>query len=181
MLTEYEQFVAKMWMNTGEPNELAVAALGLAGESAELADKVFECCRASIDKDQRKDVINELGDIQFYIVKIASLYDLSFAEVLLYEVGQRPIMRTNLEAVIKLVASAGIAVERIKKVLRGDKYTEKEVREVVLEGLGKTQHYLQVLGRFFNASNSVIIDANIEKLEGRKTRRGTLRGDGDNR
>jgi NTP pyrophosphatase (non-canonical NTP hydrolase) len=63
-----------------EARHYMVAALGLAGEAGEVADlykKQFEQSR----EPTRAQLIGELGDVLWYIARIAALEDISLAEV----------------------------------------------------------------------------------------------------
>lgn len=145
-----------------------------------MADKVerFLCFEG---RASRGDVIREMGDVLFYIVKIASLHGAGLREVISAS--------AMFERVSSLVATprvalhvcidAGKVVERVKKRLRGDDCSG--YNEAVIKALGETLSTLSALSNRFGSCMQEVMEGNVEKLTDRKARRGTLRGDGDDR
>lgn len=67
-------------------NELAAIsylALGLNGEAGEVADQVKKAIRndGRINDERRKKIIDELGDVLWYVTRIAIEFDVSMTDV----------------------------------------------------------------------------------------------------
>lgn len=91
-------------------------------------------------------------------------------------------------ATLGLNGEAGEVAEKIKKHLRGDvahNPTEQDAvlarEEDVAKELGDVLFYLTWLANYHGYTIEQIMALNILKLEDRRRRNGTLRGDGDNR
>lgn len=81
-----------------------------------------------------------------------------------------------------LAGEAGEAVDKVKKVLRGDdggEWSEEKKRGIALE-LGDVMWYVATLAHDLGYSLEEIAEMNYEKLRSRQ-KRGKLGGDGDNR
>ena len=92
--------------------------------------------------------------------------------------------------VLGLVSEAGEVADKFKKLLRDEQFelpfddvavtmTYEERYEVAQE-LGDVLWYVTALANDLNFSLEEIAEANLHKLEGR-SKRGTIRGSGDNR
>jgi NTP pyrophosphatase (non-canonical NTP hydrolase) len=60
---------------TGHPLALAYAALGLAGEAGEVANKVKKILRddaGELTADRRQELAGELGDVAWYLARMAT-------------------------------------------------------------------------------------------------------------
>lgn len=80
-----------------------------------------------------------------------------------------------------LCGEAGEVAEKIKKVLRDqDGVLNDETREAIVKEMGDVMWYLVALSKEIGTSINHVINANREKLLGRRSR-GTLRGSGDDR
>lgn len=78
--------VTALYPNLGD--NLPYLALGIAGESGEVADKVKKFIRDShftsikdLNADQKADVAKELGDVLWYIAQIATEFGYDLEEV----------------------------------------------------------------------------------------------------
>jgi len=75
--TSYDQ--AKNWLKlaycTGKLN-------GEAGEAAEIVFKAFRGNLGQLDDEQRKALIKELGDVLWYVARIAALIDIDLETVM---------------------------------------------------------------------------------------------------
>lgn len=92
--------------------------------------------------------------------------------------------------VLGLVSEAGEVADKFKKLLRDEQFelpfddvavsmTYEERYEVAQE-LGDVLWYVTALANDLNFSLEEVAEANLRKLEGR-SKRGTIRGSGDNR
>jgi len=67
MLSDYDDFVESTWIESpNDKEELARLALGLAGESGEVAELIKKHLRGDGLLDQER-VLSELGDVLYYI------------------------------------------------------------------------------------------------------------------
>lgn len=81
---EYQQKTHDTFINTGDSEKLVLArlALGLSGESGEVAEKVKKYLRGDLDKiDLFLDLEQELGDVLWYISEICNHLDLDMSIV----------------------------------------------------------------------------------------------------
>lgn len=79
---DYEKFCRSKWRNALEPEtDRIVAALGLGGEAGEVQElvKKFEVHGRLTDVDR---LIEELGDVEYYLARLRSLYGISREEIL---------------------------------------------------------------------------------------------------
>lgn len=76
----YDQFVQNLFKPASHNDMLMHAALGVCGESGELADAIKKqvVYNKPVDRD---NIIEELGDLQFYIQEIMLLYNITPTEV----------------------------------------------------------------------------------------------------
>jgi NTP pyrophosphatase (non-canonical NTP hydrolase) len=82
----YEEFVEEMWLPSDDYNtDMARAALGVAGEAGELADKIKKWFRGdSIESfDWNHEIEREVGDVLFYLVKVAHLHKFTLREAMI--------------------------------------------------------------------------------------------------
>lgn len=80
---EYQDESRKTWIG-GEKGFIR-SILGLIGESGEIAEKVkklFREDRQKIDGQKERDTIaKELGDVMYYVARIADYYQLSLKDI----------------------------------------------------------------------------------------------------
>ncbi len=86
----FEMDMYRDWTRTTAiyPKEigLAYAALGLAGESGEIANKVKKTYRddnGKITDKKREELQNELGDAMYYLARVADEAGLSLQKIIL--------------------------------------------------------------------------------------------------
>lgn len=79
-----------------------------------------------------------------------------------------------------LTGEAGEVADKIKKILRGDKPLDDDVRRAIALELGDTLWYLSNLALTMGYTLDEIMKMNVDKLMDRD-RRGVRQGDGDNR
>lgn len=78
----YRDFVKSMWLGGLEtPMDLAVAQLGIAGESGEVCELVKKHLRGDCPLDREK-MKKELGDLLFYVTWVADYCDLTLDAVM---------------------------------------------------------------------------------------------------
>ena len=65
--------------------QIANMIMGLAGENGEIADHIKKAFYQGHQLD-RKHLMEELGDLMFYVVNLATLYDLSMENILDYNI-----------------------------------------------------------------------------------------------
>jgi len=107
-MAEYDSFVENCWFSGDMPlqNEITISALGLAGESGEVMEKILcaasQCVAASKQAerekkivrgdepkpDNRAGVIGELGDVLFYVVNQARLHGYTLSDVVASNVSK---------------------------------------------------------------------------------------------
>lgn len=94
---DYNEFVKEQWMGDFDKPSLAVATLGLAGESGEVAEMVKKQLRGDpahnptniadvMARDER--VAKELGDILFYVTWVANYHGYTLDEVITLNVSK---------------------------------------------------------------------------------------------
>lgn len=79
--TRYDSFVALLFKEQSAPLMHLHAALGVAGEAGELADAIKKEHIYGKPTD-RKNIVEELGDLRFYIQAVQQLYGITEQEVL---------------------------------------------------------------------------------------------------
>jgi NTP pyrophosphatase (non-canonical NTP hydrolase) len=91
-------------------------------------------------------------------------------------------------ATLGLVGEAGEVSEKVKKHLRGDaahnplEHDDIRARNSeIAKELGDVLFYLTWIAHYHGFTLADVTSMNVQKLESRKARNGTLRGDGDNR
>ena len=67
---------------TGSVGELMYLALGLAGEAAEVANKVKKLYRDGDSEDLRAGTRDEIGDVMWYLARIASALDADLEDLM---------------------------------------------------------------------------------------------------
>lgn len=81
-IEEYSKTVDETWfVAASDIDDLVYSTLGVAGEAGEVADTVKKMLRGGwkYDENFRLDIAEELGDVLYYIVRVAKHlgYDLS--------------------------------------------------------------------------------------------------------
>ena len=88
---DYNQFVEECWMGQFDKDNLAIATLGLCGESGEVAEKVKKMLRGDEAHNpmehadilaRNKEVVKELGDVLFYLTWIANYHGFTLEGVI---------------------------------------------------------------------------------------------------
>jgi len=148
---------------TGEVAELMYLALGLAGEVGELTQ---------LKSRQHPELLKELGDVAWYVARLASALNLTLSE------PQLPVSTDFATQCLNLAHLAGMICNSVKKLYRdGDNpQLRAKIQPTLLEIVAQ-------LATLAIDSNSVLADVlaqNHDKLESRKSRN-QLSGSGDHR
>lgn len=77
----YDQFVRQLFKADTEPMMALHAALGCAGEAGELADAIKKEYIYNKPRD-RTNIIEELGDLRFYMQAVMNHYGITESEIL---------------------------------------------------------------------------------------------------
>ena len=80
---DYQKLAHKTLIHTDRDN-LAYFALGVAGESGEVADKIKKIFRDKdgiIDEADKIEVSKEMGDVLWYLSQLAQYMDMDFSEI----------------------------------------------------------------------------------------------------
>ncbi len=80
-LIRYDDFVRQLFKADTEPMMALHAALGCAGEAGELADAIKREYVYNKPRN-RANVVEELGDLRFYMQAVMNLYGINESEVL---------------------------------------------------------------------------------------------------
>ncbi|MDD9911591.1 MAG: nucleoside triphosphate pyrophosphohydrolase family protein [Alphaproteobacteria bacterium] len=85
-VTEYQKWTRETALypeaNTGSVPELMYLSLGLAGEAAEIANKVKKLYRDGDSAEKRQAIQAEMGDVLWYLGRLAEVLDGDLAEIL---------------------------------------------------------------------------------------------------
>jgi NTP pyrophosphatase (non-canonical NTP hydrolase) len=77
----YDQFVLQLFKAEGRKDMLNHAALGVCGEAGELADAIKKHTVYGKPAD-RENIIEELGDLRFFMQAVQQMFDISESEIL---------------------------------------------------------------------------------------------------
>ena len=81
---EYQKLSRKTAIYPNQGNNLVYTALGLVGESGEVAEKVKKILRDDggiVNQEKKEEIKKELGDILWYLSQTASELNLSLDEI----------------------------------------------------------------------------------------------------
>lgn len=81
MIVRYDQFVQLLFKQESEKDMAMHAALGVCGEAGELADAIKRHYVYNKEPD-RANIIEELGDLRFYMQAVMTHYGIAEQEVL---------------------------------------------------------------------------------------------------
>lgn len=87
LLIEYEKFVEGRLSNSAKNNKLLAGALGLVGESGEVADEVKKVILQDHELSKFK-ILDEAGDILFYLIVLIHSQGFTLKDVILYNVNK---------------------------------------------------------------------------------------------
>lgn len=77
----YSDFISKLFKHDTDDIEFMHAALGITGEAGEIADAVKKAIIYGKDMD-RNNIVEELGDLRFYMQALMNKLEITEAEVL---------------------------------------------------------------------------------------------------
>jgi len=83
-IDEYENVALQTAFYPDRGSNMSYPALGLCGEAGEVAEKVKKCMRdhaGYLDKQQRDQLIKELGDVLWYVAAMAYEIDCPMTEI----------------------------------------------------------------------------------------------------
>lgn len=182
---EYQRIALTTAIYPNQGSNLAYPALGLAGESGEICEKIVR----TYDHGMAK----ELGDVLWYVAMVADeigenlnqvAYEHStspdideYQKAIFLEKGRNALADTALG----LAATSGAVCGKIKKIFRddGSKLTKLR-RAAILADLSCVLRYVAAMATDLGESLEHIAKINIDKLASRNLR-GTITGDGDDR
>ena len=80
---KYQKETKETWISTGESSDLARLALGVCDGAGAVACKVKKAFRKdSVPLDTlKKDLTKELGDVLYYVARLAAHYDINLNDV----------------------------------------------------------------------------------------------------
>lgn len=67
---------------SGDVQELMYAALGLTGEAGEVSNKIKKLFRDGDNAEKRAELAKEIGDVMWYVARLARVLDINLEEVL---------------------------------------------------------------------------------------------------
>lgn len=83
-IVEYQEWTRKHWQDNGEDSQILHACMGLAGEAGEVVDifkkMVFTPWRLK-GQDYKEEITKELGDVLYYLARVADESGISLADV----------------------------------------------------------------------------------------------------
>lgn len=81
-LNQYTDFAKSIWLSGNDDMGLAIATIGMAGETGEVAEKIKKNLMGNKVADTySNDVVKELGDVLYYLTMVAVLHGFTLADV----------------------------------------------------------------------------------------------------
>lgn len=188
MTQNYKDFVLDKWFSSDEEEmSIAIAVIGMMGETAEFNEKLGEYMDA-INRVPGRDLALELGDALFYVTYILDYcgYDieevlgLTFDSTKLVRLGDMNVRYAMLRCGGLISAHLGLVAEQFKKLLRGDTKPLADRKELIVEQVRLALFYTAYMGARIGYPIQEMMVMNMHKLNSRHER-GEQRGDGDNR
>jgi len=172
---------------TGSLSELTYLALGLAGESGEVANKIKKLYRDGDSQEKREKLLGELGDVLWYWVRLCDALGFDPDVVMSLEVLNFNTRRKYTESseggfseltyiTLGLVGESGEVANQVKNICR-DRNTKANQEKIYIK-LGSLMWYWVMLCNVLQLDPELVMQYNLDKLSGRKSR-GMLGGDGD--
>lgn len=151
----YQMMALETWHNKDVPmGEQANHAM------LQLAAECFEVMKLWAYKPiSRDEVLNELGDLWYYVRIVAFLYDITVSEL-----SQVSTHEKNINPILQLAGKCGDVVKLWAKHLY--KPGHDIDRDKVLEPLGKLYHFMRVIALENNITIDELTRFNYEKLKG---------------
>lgn len=167
-------------------NALTYVTIGLVNEAGEVAGKAVHidemCSNVEIP---RYDILDELGDVMWYLAELSWLLGFELGEIynmtkptdreLTYD---KRIFISQLS--LHLTHKTGLAAGKIKKYLRGDYELTNRIKQAIGKYLSDSMNIIEMFAKDLDSSIQEVMVMNKIKLESRRDR-GTLQGDGDKR
>lgn len=145
----YDQFVRWLFKGDTKPMMALHAALGVCGEVGELIE--------ADSSGLMKDVIEECGDLEFYLQAVRNHYEISYLQLTDFSISRF----TDVRAAIHLVVAAGELADCVKREYI---YGKPRELEKILAALDKLDNALRV---FRPQPRIHILQANANKLSKR--------------
>lgn len=149
-------------------------SLGLAGETGELCEKMFQGAHAD-------EIKKEMGDVLWYVANVTTDCDLLLNEVAGHDNFNdlQPLVIDN--DMVALISQVGVVCEMAKKATRDDggRVTFGR-RKKIFEALRLILGVLNGMCNLYPFTLTEVAEANIAKLKSRQ-QRGVINGSGDNR
>lgn len=143
---------------TPEEADLLHAAVGVSGEAAEILDACATSIIFDVPLDQ-ENMVEELGDIEFYIEALRQNRNIDRAETLYY-VGDRPPLTIGREASMLSIAS-GHLLDAVKKVVV---YKKPVVTKDICTSLASIERVLEHIRGHLGVTRDESLAGNIAKL-----------------
>ncbi len=196
---EYQRMALTTAIYPDRGSNIAYPALGLAGESGEICEKIG---RGPKTDEERDALARELGDILWYVAVGADELGVKLSQIA-WGSGSRwrnlsidafqtltrqtipddedGIRRGLASVALDLAGASGNVCDRVKKMFRDDGGTLTDARRMaIVAGLSQMLQHVSLMATELGGSLEQTAEMNVEKLASRK-RRGTIMGDGDNR
>lgn len=176
------------------PDRTLFFALGMAGESGEVVDKIKKIMRSDYDlKSQSEGIILELGDVLWYLANYAHECRVKLSQIAAisehvnrleenHSYEKWPLTTSKL-AILSLRLDKFVAVfssNESLSPLSGQSSPSPVNGDGLVFWMGMIFHVIEQIGFELGADIALICAKNEAKLLDRD-RRGTNRGDGDNR
>lgn len=184
LLNEYQRNARSTAIYTAK---ISYPTLGLAGETAELFDKIVNGpqCPDQLETDL---ILDEVGDVLWYVANLTTDLDTNLSYIWTGQVGHD---NASCDDVVSsqivigphehLVVRVGQVAEQVKKMLRDSSgVLSDERRDNICASLRSILVLLSLIATRYRASLARVAKRNVEKLADRQ-RRGVIKGNGDNR
>lgn len=145
------------------PGDMAMihAIIGVCGEAAELMEALYE---PDMEKIDRENVVEELGDIEFYLVELRRHLGVSRPAFPGNSESICPRGETHTKSCMNLLIEAGRLMDLIKKASIYRKHINTDEIMVLL---GWVDNSLNEIREFFGVSREHTLIHNYNKLERR--------------
>ena len=170
-------YPGRMGLLAPEPNLTGIyyTAMGLAGESGELLDKIL------FSHWVDENIMKEMGDVMWYISQCAMELGCTLSYIYEQQVAWKIPVDSQMEVCAFITSKAGAYCDCVKKCLRDNHgCISTKYRITLINSLAWMLLGIREMCTNYNMPITIILDMNYQKLASRK-KRGALGGDGDNR
>lgn len=195
----HEKLAHYLYANGDDLAAVMYPSFGLAGETGETAGKIEQFLADPYlfsDESAVVEVIKEMGDILWYVTRVATETGGSLMKVLtaaekLRETGYNSHLYGEARQVsaarlmLRISSYQGAVSETLKKAIRDEKVEwsgslSESRKEKIQQELVLIVHHLEILAEVFGVSLQEVARRNMNKLSSR-LERNVITGDGDNR